>query len=224
MNLPLNAQTPTNVELLCLTPDGPMMFMGRARTSEADEIEVDLNGPANESLAGSQAIISFPSQQDAPRITAKVLRIDGNRIALTSPQIRPRDKRLFPRLYGNIPLRFQVHNSEEGELVIHRWLAGSTRNLVPRPWFTPEPFMNFSVNGLSFEAGQYCKKGDLLLLLMGVGESTERWRATGKVVRVIEITEGDTPMFQIAMAFEALPDKAMAALSDFTLSIQEALL
>jgi len=224
MNHPLNPQTPTDVELLCLTPDGPVMFMGRARTVEEDEIEVNLNGPANRTIAGSQAIISFPTSSDAPRITAKVLSTDGNRIALSCPQLRPRDKRLFPRLYGNIPLRYQVHNPEDGELVIHRWLAGSTRDLVPRPWFSPEPFMNFSVNGLSFEAEQGCKMGDVLLLHMGVGESTERWRATGKVVRMKEVTVDDKPMFEIAIAFETLPDNAMEALSDFTLSIQEALL
>ncbi len=224
MNLPLNAQTSTNVEILCLTPSGPVMFNGRARSGEANEIEIDLNGPASDTLTGSQAILSFPSEQDAPRITGKVLRTDGNRISLASPQLRPRDKRLYPRLYGNIPLRFQVHNAEEGELVVHRWLAGSTRDLVPRPWFTPEPFMNFSVNGLSFESEQGCREGDLLLLHMGVGESDKRWRATGKVVRCSEITDNDKPLFQIAMSFEAIPDAAMEALSDFTLSIQEALL
>jgi hypothetical protein len=44
------------------------------------------------------------------------------------------------------------------------------------------------------------------------------------VVRVKEITEDDKAMFEIAISFVALPDNAMEALSDFTLSIQEALL
>ncbi len=38
MNLPLNAQTSTNVEILCLTPSGPVMFNGRARSGEANEM------------------------------------------------------------------------------------------------------------------------------------------------------------------------------------------
>ena len=97
MNHPLNPQTPTDVELLCLTPDGPVMFMGRARTVEEDEIEVNLNGPANRTIAGSQAIISFPTSSEAPRITAKVLSTDGNRIALSCPQLRPRDNLLCSR-------------------------------------------------------------------------------------------------------------------------------
>ena len=84
--------------------------------------------------------------------------------------------------------------------------------------------MNFSVNGLSFESEQTCDKGDILLLHMGVGESTDRWRASGKVVRVQDISEGDNPLFDIAISFEVIPDAAMEALSDFTLSIQEALL
>ncbi len=43
MNLPLNDQTSTNVEILCLTPSGPVMFMGRARTGAEDEIDIDLS-------------------------------------------------------------------------------------------------------------------------------------------------------------------------------------
>lgn len=223
MNLPLNTSTPTSVELLCLTADGPIMFLGRALSTD-DEIEVNLSGPASEGLAGSQAIVSFPTEKDAPRVTARVLRADGNRLALSNPQLRPRDKRLYPRLYGNVPMRFQVHRPDDGDLFVHRWLAGSTQDLVPRPWHTPEPFMNFSVNGLSFESPAACKKDDLLLLHLGVGESAKRWRATGRVVRVTDISENDTPLFQIAMSFETIPDEAMEALSDFTLSIQEALL
>ncbi|MEL6343356.1 MAG: hypothetical protein AAFV53_09480 [Myxococcota bacterium] len=226
MNTPLDASTPTQVELLCLTANGPIMFEGRARLNheESTEIEVDLSGPASDDVAGSQAIVTFPDKQ-SPRLTAKVLRADGNRLSLSAPRLRPRDKRLYPRLYGNIPLRYRLHNPEDGELTIHRWLAGSTQDLTPRPWRSPEPFMNFSVNGLCFEDSLECREGDLLLLHMGVGDGESRWRATGRIVRVKDLPmEGDTPIYSIALSFETLPDDAMDALSDFTLTIQEALL
>lgn len=224
MKQPLNNQTPTNVEVLCLTPSGPVMFMGRAQLDEENEIDIALTAAASDTLTGCQAILSFPADQDAPRITAKVLRTEGEHVFLSSPQLRPRDKRLYPRLYGNIPLRFQAHHPDEGELVIHRWLAGSTQDIVPRPWFIPEPFMDFSVNGLSFESPEACVEGSLLLLHMGVGESGDRWRATGRVIRTTAIPDSSPALYQVAMSFEVIPDAAMEALSDFTLSIQEALL
>ncbi len=226
MALPIDANNPISVEILCLTSDGPIMFEWRARRGESeDAIEIDLNGPAGSSVTGSQAILTFPQTTDAPRVTAKVLSASGNHLSLTRPRVRPRDKRLYPRLFGNIPLRFRVHDPADGDLAVHRWLAGSTQGLVPRPWYAPEPFMNFSVNGLSFESPVGCDENALLLLHMGVGESPERWHATGRVVRVREIPaeEGD-PSFQIAVSFEALSDEAMESLSNFTLSIQEALL
>lgn len=226
MNTPLDASTPTQVELLCLTANGPVMFEGRARLNaqDAGEIEVDLSAPANDEVKGSQAIVTF-LDKNTPRLTARVLRAEGNRLALSSPRLRPRDKRLYPRLYGNVPLRYRLHNPEDGELTIHRWLAGSTQDLTPRPWRSPEPFMNFSVNGLCFEDSLECEEGDLLLLHLGVGDSDKRWRATGRIVRVKDLPpDGETPCYQIALSFETLPDAAMDALSDFTLTIQEALL
>ena len=227
MNTPLNTNTPTQVELLCLTDDGPVMFEGRARYGASeDEIEVDVSGLVQGKLAGSQAILTFPDH-DTPRLTARVFQAVGNHLVLSAPRLRPRDKRLYPRLYGNIPLRYQVHSPTDGDLAVHRWLAGSSQDLDPRPWRSPEPFMNFSVNGLCFDDTVACKEGDLLLLHMGVGEGAQRWRATGRVVRVSEIPpeeDGGAPLFQVALSFEAISDDAMEALSDFTMAIQEALL
>lgn len=220
----LHATQPTQVELLCLTSDGPLMFEGRARYgAEGDQIEVDLSAPASNKLQGSQAIITFPVK-GAPRVTAQIIHAEGNRLSLTSPRLRPRDKRLYPRLYGNIPLRYRLHNDSEGELSVHRWLAGSTHGGPQPPLRTPEPFMNFSVSGLCFEDTISIEHDAMLLLEMGVGELPDRWRATGRVVRVQKLPDGDTPLYSIALNFETLPDDAMQALSDFTLTIQEALL
>ncbi|MFT4979374.1 MAG: hypothetical protein ACI8S6_005284, partial [Myxococcota bacterium] len=212
------------IELLCLTNDGPVMFKGRARyDSSGEQIEVDLSSPASAGLKGSQAIITFPTA-GAPRMTAQIIHADGNHLSLISPKLRPRDKRLYPRLYGNIPLHYRAHRAEEGELAVHRWLAGSTHDGPQVPLRSPEPFMNFSVSGVCFEDSIGYDKDTLLLLEFGVGESGERWRATGRIIRSDELPEGDTPLHQIAVNFETLPDEAMEALSEFTLTIQEALL
>lgn len=220
----LHASQPTQVELLCLTSDGPLMFEGRARYgADDDQIEVDLSAPASEKLQGSQAIITFPVK-GAPRLTAQIIHAEGNRLSLTSPRLRPRDKRLYPRLYGNIPLSYRAHHSAEGELSVHRWLAGSTHDGPQPPLRTPEPFMNFSVSGVCFEDTIPFEKDALVLMELGVGELPGRWRATGRVVRVERLPDGDTPLYSIAVNFETLPDAAMQALSDFTLTIQEALL
>ena len=224
MDSPLHDTQPTQVELLCLTGDGPVMFEGRARYGGTDEeIEVDLSSPAGSNLTGSQAIITFPTN-NTPRMTAEIIRAEGNRLSLSKPRLRPRDKRLYPRLFGNIPLRYRGYSGDEGELAVHRWLAGSTLEGPQVPLRSPEPFMNFSVSGLCFEDSVGYEHNDLLLLELGVGEDTRRWRATGRIVRVDRLPDGDTPLYQIAVNFETLPDTAMELLSDFTLAIQEALL
>jgi hypothetical protein len=220
----LNATQPTQVELLCMTDTGPIMFEGRARYgTEEEEIEIDLSSPVQDGLSGSQAIITFLTK-NSPRVTAKIIRAEGNRLSLTKPRIRPRDKRLYPRLFGNIPLRYRAHVAEDGELAIHRWLAGSSHEGPTRSLRTPEPFMNFSVSGLCFEDTVLYNRGDLLFVEFGVGEGESRWHATGRIVRVDQISEAPDSLYQIAINFETLPDAAMEALSDFTLAIQEALL
>ena len=66
----------------------------------------------------------------------------------------------------------------EEELSQKQWLSHVRH--VTEEWLTPEPFMNFSLGGLSFETPSIMERGTLLLVEIGIGENQKRWRATAK--------------------------------------------
>jgi hypothetical protein len=167
---------------------------------------------------GSKIILHF-SDEEGPMLSLRYYDQEKNKIHLQFSQVHQRDKRSFPRHYGNIPMSFRIISKEEEELAIKQWLSKSIN--TNEHWKTPDPFMNFSLGGLSFEHSTSLNRGTMLLLDIGIGQSTKRWRATGHVVRSIEINSTN---FDIAIEFSALPDGALEELSDLTLSVQEALL
>lgn len=218
----LNLEQPVRVELLCMTSAGPVMLRGQAlQGSSKNEIKVSLDESVEGDLIGAQVIMSASDQQVA-RLTAQITHCASNLVTLNRGSVRPRDKRLYPRLFGNIPLQY-CHLADEDEATISQWLnqQPTQRALSLR---TPEPFMNFSVSGLCFEDDAQYQLGDFMLLEFSVGERPQRWRASGRVVRIDAMPEEGEGVHSVAVNFEALPDGAMEALSDFTITIQEALL
>ena len=114
-------------------------------------------------LRGCKAII-HPLSETIPMMTMQIEGKLTNRnvehsqeaqsgLILTKDRLHQREKRLFPRLYANITMRYIELRSIDG--TPEEWVTVGTlpRRLAQSSalnWFTPEPFMNFSANGLSF--------------------------------------------------------------------------
>jgi hypothetical protein len=220
-NLLANINLPTPVEILLLQSVPPKWVQATLLPlEEGDLITVQLE--PNESPIiipfGSKIILHF-ANEEGPMLSLRYYDQEKNKIHLQFSQVHQRDKRSFPRHYGNIPMSFRVLTKEEEELATKQWIGNSIN--TNELWTTPEPFMNFSLGGLSFEHSTSLTYGTMLLLNIGIGQSQQRWRATGHVVRSIEINSSS---FDIAIEFSILPDGALEELSDLTLSVQEALL
>jgi len=218
MSLPSELKLPAAIEMMCMTSKGPKVLAGCISATGPQGIVVDASGPVEDVLPGSKVVLSS-SDKAMPRISATVVLCKGNRLTLSEPESRPREKRLYPRLHGNIPLRFQEHNPEDGAAGIQNWIEAGNGNGTN--FREPDPFMNFSVNGLLFEIEHRCTEGGLLYIELGVGSAPQRWRCTGTVVRVFDPEDG---FHRTAINFDTLPDEAIDAMSSYTIKIQEALM
>ena len=128
-----------------------------------------------------------------------------------------RDRRLFPRLNGGLPIRFQA-TTASGAM---DFLAGSDPD--PTAWVTPDPYMNFSVEGLELYADQAFPKGQNVVIELRIGTDPQTWRCTGHVVRSSESGDPDYP-HTTAVQFDQIPPAASEALAEFTATLQKAFL
>lgn len=196
------------VEAIWLKETGPDMIQGRLNTS-TPLLELSLETKDVPPI-GSRLILYGNEIQ---MLSTRVVEVNNNRILLERED-RKTDKRLHPRLYGNIPTLIQSSETHDNEA----WLSNQLE--IESGWFSPEPFMNFSVNGLSFEIDVPFEIGNHCLLEFSVGDQPRKHRALATVIRCIPTGE----IFELALHFKKISNDAMADLSDFTISIQEALL
>ena len=128
-----------------------------------------------------------------------------------------KDRRLFPRLNGGLPIRFQATSASAAT----DYLAGSDPD--PAAWVTPDPYMNFSVEGLELYSDQAFPKGQPVVIELRIGTAPQTWRCTGHVVRTGESGDPDFP-HTTALCFDQIPPEATEALAEFTASLQEVFL
>jgi hypothetical protein len=211
-------QLPSDVEVLCLTTQGPLWLHGHARMMEEDCIELMLTSELKGCILGSKVILTIPDSP-GPMMSLLVEETHGEQLLLRPAQVHHRDKRLFPRHFGHIPLRYRLIEPEEGELIIHRWIRDG--GAPAEGWEQPEPYMNFSVSGVSFERLVAPDMDQKVLVDLGVGDIDHRWKVLAQVVRVLELPDDK---YEVALSFENISEDAREALSTLTLSIQEALL
>ncbi|NCG17673.1 MAG: hypothetical protein GWP91_01475 [Rhodobacterales bacterium] len=140
------------------------------------------------------------------------------------------ERRDYTRVYGGITLLYQVIDAGGEELTLRRWIDRGES--VNDTWQTPDPFMDFSGSGLRFHHLPLCKAGDTLLLEFKVPGSEDWHRATGEVIRVMEIPEDDRdnvpfesgavlPTHWIAIQFNEISGSTVRSLVAFTERIQE---
>ena len=127
------------------------------------------------------------------------------------------DKRDFPRLHAGLPIAYR--QADAGHAA--KWLSGES---IDGDWTEPDPYMNFSVGGLRFDAQHELEPGNLLIIKLQVGDSGPVWRTSARVVRVFEVASDSDAVCSVAVSFETLPPEARDALSELTLQIQETLL
>lgn len=127
------------------------------------------------------------------------------------------DKRDFPRLHAGLPIAYKQADAGHAD----KWLAGED---LDGDWTEPDPYMNFSVGGLRFDAQHELEAGNLLIIKLRVGDSGPVWRTSARVVRVFEVASDSDATCSVAVSFEVLPTEARDALSELTLQIQETLL
>lgn len=127
------------------------------------------------------------------------------------------DRRLFPRLNAGLPIRIQSSDPSGAT----DYLAGNDPETAA--WVTPDPYMNFSVEGLELHATCRFPKDQALLIELRIGTQPQSWRCTGHVVRTGESGDPDYP-FTTAVCFDQIPPEATEALVEFTARVQEVFL
>ena len=196
------------VEAIWLRETGPRMLRG---TLSVAEQELKLVITTDELPTVGSRLILYGD--DIQMLSTRVIQVFERNLVLEQEN-RPTDKRLHPRLFGNIPTRLQPEADHDATA----WLEG--RLDIEAGWLKPEPFMNFSVNGLSFELTTPLLKGSSCLVEFSVGDNSQKHRAQATVIRSIP----NNNAVETALHFSRLSTEAKQQLSAFTLSIQEALL
>jgi hypothetical protein len=210
-----------SVRVLRTSGEVPVMVHGQLCSQSDQTVVVEATGTAGGLSAGDRVVLSFGTP-DQGRISGTIQSITdvdgGQQIQVSCAAAHDRDKRDFPRLCAGLPIRYRVASAEDGQA----WVAGS-----PAPtqgWFTPDPFMNFSVSGLRFDADRSVQADDLLALDFAIADGSPRWRITARVIRVFTPESEDSPTHSVAVSFAHLPEGANTALSELTLKIQDNLL
>ena len=216
------------VEVLSLASDPPLILSGRVTCRDEGTCDVLLDNPEHAFAEGMKVIVDAGEATEL-RVVGTIGLVQDNLIHVESRTLVRRDKRIFPRTYGGIRLRYLV----VPPAAVAAWIA---RGEAPEgTWFEPDPFMDFSGSGLKFEDQEHCKADDTLLLELRVPPEDDTFRASARVVRLfpippeeIEAAEREpaapASTHQIAVHFEALPSEAVEALMAFTLRVQDALI
>lgn len=209
------------VEVVCLEGDEPLVAEGRVHRVADGCYILDLDRPVDAIRPGARTILNFPGS-DAPRVIARAVSAVGNRLRCEQVEERERERRAWPRLVAGIPLRYRVLRGAETVVEVDAWLKGSDAPRERGAWHEPDPLMNFSVAGLRFDTRGPGEVGDVLLLEFQVGADPRRHRATGRVRHVGEADEDG--LRSVAVSFEQIAPEAENALTELTLTIQDALL
>lgn len=223
MSLP--ARFPSEVSILFTDRDEPLLVRARALSATDDVVQIELPEGAPPSAPETALILDFPVDGGGGRAIAAVESRDGSRLAVRVVKVPKPDLREFPRMMGGIELRYALAPKGETPEVL-TWLAGGAMPAVAR---SPDPYMSFSTGGFAFDDIETCAEGDLLMLDFLVPDHPQRFRATGRVVRVSRIPiderdEGVDATHRIAVTLENVSPEARAALVDHTARCQEAYL
>lgn len=216
------------VRVLSTSGEVPVMVNGTVLDDTDSTLVVQYSGNAGALASGAKVVLSFDDGTDKVSGTVTNVESSGNSdctIQVSKETVHQRDMRDFPRLWAGLPIRYQNASkaSANTEEIRTAWNEKGASDGV---WYTPDPYMNFSVGGLRFNAPPSVEESDVLLIELRLSEGGAAWRTTGKVMRVFDdLHETDQgPQNSVAVAFIDLPADALDGLSDLTLQIQDTLL
>jgi len=201
----------------------PAFAHGTIRSVSGEDVEIRLDDGGPAFKVGSSLVLEAPAPARS-RAIAVAHRQEGGTLWVRVRKLTPPDQREYPRVEGAI--FFSYHVSPQGELGTKAWIIGAPASAVVH---TPDPFMNFSATGLSFEDTVTCAEGDTLLFELRVPNVDKTWRGSARVVRVAPIPAEErdpslTATHRVAIHFTHLAEDAADALRQHTLRIQDAYL
>lgn len=161
-------------------------------------------------VVGAKVVVD---REGEARVVGKVESAQAGRVRVSVERTSAPDKREFPRIDGDVHVRFHV----AADTTMAGWLDGQAAHEAA---WEPEPFMNFSVTGLQFESDAPVNRDDVLLIALRVPEVDQTWRVGGRVVRV----SGEGALRTVAVHFTHLSAGAANALQLHTARVQELLL
>jgi len=208
------------VRIFCAQGEVPLMVNGAISSHSDAGVQLHCESGASKLQHGAKVVLTITGSEEkrTGTITGLVEAADGTFVVdFTDHERHSADKRDFPRLHAGLPISYMPATTESAQA----WVDGES---VDGEWTTPDPYMNFSVSGLRFDAAHNLKQGDLLNITLQIGGADESWRVTGRVVRVFEVPVDSPAACSVAVSFEHLPTDALDALSDLTLQIQDSLL
>lgn len=208
------------VRVLGTGGDVPVLIVGTLSAEADGAYTIDCDQGVGGLATGASVVLAF--HDDGGRVAGTIDTMSSNddggvQIQVIRSAAPNKEQRDFPRLFAGLPIRYRLDNGEADA-----WLGGGA---VDGDWLTPDPYMNFSVGGLRFDGREDLAEGEHLLIDLRIGEGSEKWRCTARVVRVFDQTVDSPPGTRsVAVVFETLPQSAHEALSALTLKIQDSLL
>ena len=209
---------PATIELLCLTQRAPLLLKGTITQSDDNRWLFTSASPVELDVMDCNAIVN--TNDDRPMMTLHIVEQDNGRLVLRTISTHPREKRSYPRLFSLIHLRLlPITSSSEAD----DWMGEE----IPLPktdagWIHPEPFMNFSVNGVAFNWHEPIATNTKLLVALN-GDGTTH-RCIARVVRCVQQDSEQSGSWQVALYFEQMAEAAVEYLVQLTMRLQDSML
>jgi hypothetical protein len=195
----------------------PALGYAQVAAVSTSSVELVLEEPAR--FRVDARLVVEPRAGRGPRWIVVVTAVSGRRVTARLVYAPPVERREYPRLQGEIRLRYGVSPGAEAASA---WMRGGPMEGAVR---APAPQMEFSVTGLAFVDMPLPPEADTLLMELGVADKGPSWRCVARVVGVVPIPGAAPPdaTHRIAVQFVQIPKPATLALVDYTLRVQEAL-
>lgn len=196
---------------------GPALGYAQVVQVSAAGAELELEQVGRFSV-GTRLVLE-PREGRGQRWIVVVTGVSGRAVRVRPVYAPPVERREYPRLPGEIALRYVV---SPGADAASAWMRGGPMGDGARQ---PSPRMEFSVTGLAFDDAPLVREAAALLMEIGVADGRARWRCVARVIRVLALPGAQPPgaTHRIAVQFEQIPQPATLALVDYTMRVQEAL-
>ena len=204
-----------HVELLCLTQRAPLLLHGTITQSESNRWIFTSDEPVELDVMDCNAIVN--TNDDRPMMTLHIVEQKNGELVLNTISTHPREKRSYPRLFSLIHLHLMPLTSK---VRMTDWMKGTIPlSDITDTWIHPEPFMNFSVNGVAFEWDEPIENNTKMLVALKENGNTHRC-----IARVVRCSEQDSGRWEVALYFEQMSNEAINHLVQLTMRLQDSML